>query len=204
MRWENLFDDLEGQLEFELSADERERDVEEERLRVARLTLRERLGAVDRSFPIRCGLGRTECLDVTVTGIGKDWLILETVATQLPGTARVPNGRTLLVPLRSVEWWEFDPNSVDRTVPRARNSGDTGSGAPQIVERISLPFILRDLARRRRLVSVVAGQRVQGTIDRVGADHCDLALHAGDEPRRQKAVRSIRIIPFHTITYIEM
>jgi hypothetical protein len=43
MRWDNLFDDLESQLEQELSAEEIDLQAEEERLRLARLGIRDRL-----------------------------------------------------------------------------------------------------------------------------------------------------------------
>ena len=43
MRWDNLFADLEGQLEHELGAEDLELRVEEERLRLGRLSLRERM-----------------------------------------------------------------------------------------------------------------------------------------------------------------
>jgi hypothetical protein len=37
MRWNNLFDDLAGQLERELGAEDRDREADEERLRIGRL-----------------------------------------------------------------------------------------------------------------------------------------------------------------------
>ena len=43
MRWDNLFDDLESQLEQELTAEEVDLQAEEERLRLARLGIRDRL-----------------------------------------------------------------------------------------------------------------------------------------------------------------
>src|SRR5690606_415092 len=43
MRWENLFDDLAGQLEHELDAEQIDLRGEEERLRIGRLTVRDPL-----------------------------------------------------------------------------------------------------------------------------------------------------------------
>ncbi len=43
MRWDNLFDDLESQLEQELGAEDVDLLAEEERLRLGRLALRDRL-----------------------------------------------------------------------------------------------------------------------------------------------------------------
>ena len=45
MRWDKLFDDLESQLEREITAEELDLDAEEERLRLGRLSVRERLVA---------------------------------------------------------------------------------------------------------------------------------------------------------------
>ena len=42
MRWDNLFDDLESQLEQELDAEDIDLLAEEERLRLGRLGLRDR------------------------------------------------------------------------------------------------------------------------------------------------------------------
>ncbi|MDI1335854.1 MAG: hypothetical protein PSU94_06675, partial [Lacunisphaera sp.] len=46
MRWEHLFDDLESQLEQELTAEELDLEGEEERLRLGRLSVRDRLVAL--------------------------------------------------------------------------------------------------------------------------------------------------------------
>ena len=49
MRWDLLFDDLESQLDQEQRDEERALALEEERLRLARLTLRDRLTALSRA-----------------------------------------------------------------------------------------------------------------------------------------------------------
>ena len=46
MRWDNLFDDLEGQLEHELTSEEIDLQAEEERLRLGRMSLRDRILAI--------------------------------------------------------------------------------------------------------------------------------------------------------------
>ncbi len=46
MRWDHLFDDLEGQLERELTAEEQDLGIEEERLRLGRLSVRDRVAAL--------------------------------------------------------------------------------------------------------------------------------------------------------------
>ncbi|MGO2658759.1 hypothetical protein [Mycetocola reblochoni] len=234
MRWDSLFTDLEGQLEFELSSEDRERRIEDERIRVARLTVRERAAAL-RGQTIRLRFGEEPPLAGRVAGLGKDWLLVEAVPDDAPrvqGRSDVqgrsaargradsrgragaqghaePRGsnrphdfaRTLLVPLRSLRWIETAPDHAVETVP---GSGEPASAVPRIAERISLPFLLRDLARRRRPVVVVTDEKSHGTIDRVGADHCDLALHPEGTPRRRTAVTAVRIVAFHTVRYIEL
>ncbi|TFD04957.1 hypothetical protein [Cryobacterium sp. TMT1-66-1] len=49
MRWDNLFDDLEGQLERELHAEATDLRLQEERTRLEKLSLRTRLSNVVRS-----------------------------------------------------------------------------------------------------------------------------------------------------------
>ena len=49
MRWDSLFDDLESQLERERTAEELDLEAEEERLRLGRLAVRDRLLALARA-----------------------------------------------------------------------------------------------------------------------------------------------------------
>ena len=53
MRWDRLFDDIESQLERELSAEELDLAAEEERVRLARLGMRDRLVALRAADPER-------------------------------------------------------------------------------------------------------------------------------------------------------
>src|SRR5688572_11137286 len=80
MRWDLLFDDLESQLDQEQRDEERALAVEEERLRLGRLTLRDRLTAMTRAdlaesdSGVRLELigGRTLALRPLV--FGRDWM----------------------------------------------------------------------------------------------------------------------------------
>jgi len=75
MRWDNLFDDLESQLEGGLRADEADLLVEEERLRLARLSLRERLSAlVHEGAAVRLLLVSGQTADLTPATLGRDWI----------------------------------------------------------------------------------------------------------------------------------
>ncbi|WP_026940379.1 hypothetical protein [Humibacter albus] len=101
MRWDNLFDDLESQLEHELGVEELELRVEEERLRLGRLTLRSRLraasGADDRgpasaarrpAGEVRLWLVDGSVVSVRPTTFGRDWL-----SGELVGAATATNAQ---------------------------------------------------------------------------------------------------------------
>jgi hypothetical protein len=65
--------------------------------------------------------------------------------------------------------------------------------------------VLRDLCRRRCAVELVlTGGPLHGTIDRVGRDHCDLAVHEAGAVRREAAVSHYRIVPFDQLLLVRM
>jgi hypothetical protein len=186
MRWEHLFDDLESQLQQELAAEDDDLRVEEERLRRARLGLRERLLAHHRhggGAPLRLVLADGSDLALRTDGFGRDWL---------SGIVAAPIGGRCIVPIGAIAQVVLDPSgtgaaAMDHPMPAEDPSALTA--------RLGLPFVLRDLARRRRPVRLlVPGGELTGTLDRVGRDHLDLAVHALDEPRRDRSVRGRRLI----------
>lgn len=197
MRWDLLFADLESQLDQEQRDEERALAIEEERLRLGRLTLRDRLTAIARSDADGAGAsvlielhgGRTISLRPQV--FGRDWVSgLSTPAAQVEVQCVVPIAAIAAVlPTRS----QLAPSL--ESVPEA---------SARIAERIGLPFVLRDLCRRRTPVrlSTIDGE-VHGTIDRVARDHLDLALHDADRPRRDNAVHGYRIVPFARLLVVD-
>ena len=77
MRWDNLFDDLESQLEHGLGAEDADLGAEEERLRLGRLTLRDRLLAMTRpgegaSVHLRLAVRDGATIAVAVGSVGRD------------------------------------------------------------------------------------------------------------------------------------
>lgn len=68
--------------------------------------------------------------------------------------------------------------------------------------RLGLAATLRTWSRQRSVVRVmrVYGVPVDGTIDRVCADHLDLAVHDPGLPRRDEHVRAILTVPFAAIS----
>lgn len=177
MRWDGLFDDLEAQW-----ADLDRRALVAE---AAELTRGEwaRLGTAER---LRGGIGRTVRLHL-LWGEHRD-VRLDTVGVGWVGGVGGAGGG-LLVPLASL----------------AAVEGDLGSAA-EASERPSarapLSAALRRLARARaavRLTSVAGAALAEGTLDRVGADHVDIARHARDEARRREAVRGRLTVPFSAL-----
>lgn len=190
MRWNNLFDDLEGQLEHELGAEEVDLRGEEERLRLGRLSLRDRLqslheAAGPREYSLRLNLRDGSTVRVRPIGFGRDWMSAEL----LGDTARRAQ---VVVPLDAVAGIILDRDQVESSL-----TARPGDGARGLSARLGLAFVLRDLCRRRSPVDLVLqGGSLHGTIDRVGRDHCDVAVHEPGTTRRESNVIQYRVVPF--------
>jgi hypothetical protein len=180
MRWQGLFQDLEAQLEAAEAAELAGEVAERTRREAALLRLVDRLRA-----------GEGAALTVTVPGAGAvsgrllnagaDWLLLEE-----------PGGRELLVPLSAVL-------GITGLGPRS----SLPESSP-VARRLDLRWALRGLARSRTGVTLglVDGSRVTGTLDRVGADHVELAEHGPGEPRRAATVRQVRLVPLAALALV--
>ncbi len=186
MHWENLFDDMENQLASEWEADRAALDAESERLRIARMTLAERLRALAGSAHIlRVDLDGSEPLRGRLRDVGVDWATLDA------------ERRLVIVPLPAIR-------GIGTELDALLASLDPAAPAPRMRDRMTLGFVLRDLARRRMPLHLCAdGPGVlHGTLDRAGADHLDIALHEPNEPRRASAVRDYRMIPFGAVRWL--
>jgi hypothetical protein len=198
MRWDNLFDDLESQLEQEISAEELDLGAEEERLRVGRLTIRERLEAVHQAggSDIR-GLSVTLSNDLRLVlrpvTFGRDWFSADVVDES-------KRRAQCVVPFFALSGVSLSGSQVASSVHM------TAKGEhPSLSSRLSLSFVLRDLCRRRRALSIVlATGELHGTIDRVGRDHLDLAVHEPGSARRDSAVLEYRLIPLERIVLVRL
>ncbi|MEV8253456.1 hypothetical protein AB0O95_05750 [Rhodoglobus sp. NPDC076762] len=198
MRWDNLFDDLESQLEREISADELELDAEEERLRLGRLSIRDRIVALHESS--MTGVSSTLAI-ILVTGtrvavrpvvIGRDWMSADIVDE---------SGRPAqcIIPFAALAGISLAAGHIAPSLATA-----AASGHPSLSQRLSLSYVLRDLCRRRRsvLLTLVVGE-VYGTIDRVGRDHVDVAVHERGAVRREAAVSEYRLVPFTSLVLVK-
>lgn len=180
MRWRGLFDDLEAQLEAAHAAELAGEVAERTRRETALLRLVDRLRAAE-GAAVAVALPGAGVLRGRLLDAGSDWLLLEE-----------DGAREVLVPLAAV-------------------LGVTGLGgrtaAPDdgaVAKRLDLRWALRGLARSRTGVTLglVDGSLVTGTLDRVAADHLDLAEHGTGEARRAAAVRQVRLVPLSAVAYV--
>ncbi len=194
MRWDELFDDLEGQLERELSAEEQELVVEEERLRLGRLGVRDRLRALRAAGdePLAVTLRTGSRVSVIIDAFGRDWASGEVV------DGPVRRGRCVL-PLSAIAAVTVSPRRVSSSL----DSGADARAEASLALRLGLPFVLRDLCRRRRAVDLATeAGLLRGTIDRVGRDHVDLAVHEPGSARRAGEVTEVALVPLASVVLV--
>jgi hypothetical protein len=171
VRWDRLFDDLEAQLGHEQA---RERDAEvadRTRRERAQLDLQARLLANLDAAQVGLRLP-TRTLSGRLTDVGPDWLLVEDA------------GRQVIVAMAAV---------------RAVRGLQPGARIPSVVAKsFRLGAALRAVSRDRATVELVDvdGTAFTGTIDVVGADHVEVALHPTDASRRQANLVGRHVIPF--------
>lgn len=194
MRWERFFEDLQDQFDAEWEAERAVLDTEAERLRLSKVTLRERLLVVARTEAsqrpdIVVELIGSESVHARITAVGVDWVGVEMAA-----------GRSGIIPVAAISALQLPHADVLRSARPA----DTGRAS--VAERMGIGFVLRDLVRRRVPVTVATtdARTRSGTIDRAGVDHLDLALHEPGEPRRADSVRGHRIVPFSALAWVRV
>lgn len=197
MRWDNLFDDLESQLEQELWSEDVDLRAEEERLRLGRMSLRDRLISLHASagghdYSIRVDVAGT-LLRLSPSNFGKDWM----AARIIEETTRLSH---VVLPFQAITGI-----ILDRPLILTSLSSIHAEGGSTLSARLGLTFVLRDLSRRRcALDLVLASGTVHGTIDRVGRDHCDLAEHEVGTPRRESSVTNYRIVPLDQLLLVRL
>lgn len=186
MRWDRLFDDLEAQASAEWEAERAALASESERVRLSRVSLRDRLLVLrEAQAQVRAHLSGGGDVEGWIVAVGADWFALD----------RGPSSVSI-VPLAGL---------MGLRMPHADLLHSASGRAGQALrERVDLGFVLRDLARRRVpvLVELVAGDSLTGTVDRAGADHFDLALHDLDTPRHPSAVTGFRMVPFGALAQL--
>lgn len=161
MRWEELFDDLEGQAEAWQRAERDAEVADRTRAEVGQVTVMSRLRSHE-GGDLSARLSNGTTLAGTLVRLGVDWLLLacpHEVVVPVSGIATVSN----------LPWEATSPNGV---------------GA--VASRLTLSSVFRAMAVDRTRVTVQLNDRtsVSGTPDRVGRDFVDLALHHEDQAPR--------------------
>lgn len=178
MRWKALFEDMEAQAEAaaraDLEAEVRDRTRREGALVSAADRLRPAVG-----LPLVVTLLGAGAVGARLVDVGPQWLLLD------------QPGHELVVPYAAVL-------SVTGLTRRAEPA------AGEVARRLDLGWALRGLARDRAPLTVVLvdGTTLAGTLDRVGADHVELAEHAPGELRRAPAVRGVRLVPLNALALL--
>lgn len=194
MRWDHLFDDLAGQLEHELTAEEADLQKEEERLRLGRLGVRERIVALKRTrdhalMEVAVTLRTGARIRLEPMTVGRDWM-----AGDIDGR----DDAQAVVPFDAIE-------SITLRDEQITPSLTPEEPKPDLSSRLGLPFLLRDLCRRRVAVQIdTVSSSLTGTIDRVGRDHLDLAEHDLDTPRRRDVVRGVRLVRLDQVVVLRL
>ena len=179
MRWNDLFADLEAQLQFGQWQAVEQDAAEMTRGMWAQLTLMDRLrSALGQRIRMVLQDGRSQ--GVELQAVGQEWV------------GGVDDTSAVLIPREAIM-------GVDTELRRAVIPSRPLQAGPK------MSSVYRMLARRREPVQIVARHGevlAEGTIDRVGSDHLDVALHARDEFRRSSALQGIRILPFDAIQLV--
>jgi hypothetical protein len=173
VRWDELFADLDAQLEDAAAAELAGEVADRTRREVALLSLVDRARAAV-GHPVRVLLLGPDGVSGLLLDVGAQWLLLRDQA-----------GRDVLMP------WSAVVSVVGLGL---------GSAAPtdggHVFRRLGLTVALRAIARDRATVSValVDGSVLSGTIDRVGQDFVEISEHAVGEARRPGQVSVVRTV----------
>ncbi len=181
MRWEGLFADLDAQAAA-LETAERAAEVEERaRAELGRIRLVDRLRpALGSVLRLRCRGGLA--ISGVAVRVGAEWLLIDE-----GGNREALAATAMLVSVSGVGRLSDVPD------------------AESVVEsRLGLRHALRGIARDRSAVAVhlVDGTVVAGTIDRIGAEFCEVAAHAPGELRRHGDVRDVLVVPLGAVVAV--
>jgi hypothetical protein len=181
MRWQQLFEDLQSQFDAEEVALEQAESASRARAEMGAVRLTERL-AGGLGFPVGLGVRGAGQVAGVLAGVGPDWVLLEE-----------DQGRDQLVALAAV-----------RTVAGLGRRTAVPEPGGAVRARLDMRRALRGLARDRSAVHVVLddGGALTGTLDRVGADFVELAVHPAEEPRRSESVQAVRVVVIGAIAVV--
>jgi hypothetical protein len=123
-------------------------------------------------FPVGLGVRGAGQVAGVLAGIGPDWVLLALAAV--------------------------------RTVAGLGRRTAVQEPAGAVRGRLDLRRALRGMARDRSAVQLVLddGGTLTGTLDRVGADYVELAVHPADEPRRNEVVQGVRAVVIGAVAVV--
>jgi hypothetical protein len=177
MRWDVLFADLEAQMGSELAAEERALRAEELRVDRGRRDLASRVADLGEAGDVALRLRDGTVVSVRPEAAGENWI----GATADHSRTRVIVPTSAIVSASARERVSVDGRVVERTT-------------------LGIRVLLRDLARRRRAVTITTPVvSLHGTIDAVAGDHLELAVHAVGSARRPREVTAVELIPLTAI-----
>jgi len=196
MRWDRLFSDLEARFDEIADSEAVAEMPDRQRVAVGAVGLTQRLGG-SLGQPIRVRVAGGTAVGGVLSRVGPDWLLL--------GEGQ---GRDVLIATRAIGLVEG-------------LTAATALPLSSVALRLDLRHAVRGLARDRSPVVVLVGggapsgstgaaesgtaltgTEITGTIDRVGADFAEIAVHAAWEPRRAATVRSVVLVPLGAILMI--
>lgn len=181
MRWDELFADLEAQLDGAATAELAGEVADRTRREIATLSLVDRARA-SVGHPVRSQLLGPWTVSGLLLEVGAQWMLL-----------RDEGGREVLTP------W----TAVVSVVGLGMGSIASTEGG-QVFRRLGLTAALRAVARDRAAVSVglVDGTVVSGTLDRVGLDFVEISEHPLGEARRSGQVDAVRTVAHTALAMI--
>jgi hypothetical protein len=193
MRWDNLFNDLEAQLDRELAAVDADERRDTARAAVATVGQRQVLLALAKdcegSVLMRTSARR---FTVTVDTVGADWVAVTEID---PGTSAA--SATHVIPVHAITEIELASGASVVSVTRRDVREES---RPRLIDRVAFDVVLRDLARRRRWVEITTRDNVvSGTLDVVGRDWCEVARHPRHVARRQSEIAGSVLIPLPAV-----
>lgn len=187
MRWDNLFKDLEAQLETVLGDEAVDAARDSERARRSSQSLAEALvddlSTGDVRAPVKLCTAGVD-LWITVDNFGSDWISGEVVAP-------AQNRGYCVINLACVEQVVFSSRPDILILGALHEPHHLPIGAARRLGRITLRIVLRDLVRRRKSGWIATrDSQIHGTLDRVGKDFVEIAEHAPHMPRRQESIEN--------------
>ena len=176
-RFDALFAGLEAQLDATSAADDDVAVEEIERAARSEVTLLDRLRGAARQ-PVVVEIADHGPVAGEVAEVGRDVVVL-----------RADDGD-----------WAIPPWGIAAVI----GADDRSAPADGIAERLGFTALARRWSMERSVVRVFrrGGAPLDGTIDRVGADHFDLAEHDPGVPRLPSEVRRSLAVPLAAITAV--